>query len=306
MSEEERFNPQLKLVSHKEFSTFLEGGRVYPINVEVSPCHTCNATCPWCFYAGTHGKLSSSVMDLEVGTQLIEDLAHVGTKAITWTGGGEPTLHPGFDGFVRRAKENGLEQGLFTNGLLMPKYDPSSFEWIRVSNTDKPWKEEVLRELRDRTEVLGIAVNYVGNDSELYEALEIGERVGVDYVQVRQALELRGLVTERRPPKIENPLLMVTDYKFDDSPNPHGYERCYGFNFVPFIWHDGDVDVCGYHRGKGGELTLGNLHEKRFPQIIDESPEYVAVRPDCQVCCKNHEINKKVNEAMELKNVNFV
>jgi MoaA/NifB/PqqE/SkfB family radical SAM enzyme len=304
--EEERFNPQMKLARHGEFYDFLEGKKIYPINIEVSPCHTCNATCPWCFYAGTHGKLKSSTLDKSVGIQLIEDLAYVGTKAITWTGGGEPSLHPDFPEFTRHAHESGLEQGLFTNGLLMPRYDPSLFKWIRVSNTDKSWNEGVLSKLRETSKVLGMALNYVGNDEEVMEALSIGEKVGVDYVQVRQALELRGLVTEREPPKIDHPLLMVTLYKFGDSSNPHGYEKCFGFNFVPFVWHDGNVDVCGYHRGKGGELTLGNLHSQRFKEIIDNAPEYVKVRSDCQVCCKNHEINKLVNQAKDLKDVNFV
>jgi len=98
--ERERFNPQLKLTKHKEFSNFLNGEKIYPINVEISPCHTCNATCDWCFYAGTHEKLKNSTLDKKVGIQLLEDLILIGTKAVTWTGGGEPTLHPDFNEFI--------------------------------------------------------------------------------------------------------------------------------------------------------------------------------------------------------------
>ena len=37
-------------------------------------------------------------------------------KSITFSGGGEPTLHPYFDGIVSTAVRNGLEIGLYTHG----------------------------------------------------------------------------------------------------------------------------------------------------------------------------------------------
>jgi organic radical activating enzyme len=302
----DRFNPQLKLASNENFSKFLRGEKVYPINIEISPSHTCNAKCPWCFYAGTHIKKNIGMMDTKILIQLINDLAKLGLKSFTWTGGGEPTLHPDFSKLSKLVHSHGIKQGLFTNALLKPTYDPLLFEWIRVSNTERDWPEANIKWLRDKTKVLGMAYNYAGNDEEVYESLRIGKEIKVDYVQIRQALNLRGLVTERQPPNIKDPILFITKYKFDDSSNPHGYTKCYGFNFVPFVWYNGNVDVCGYMNKCGAPYTLGNLNFKSIKEIMDEAPRHVPVVGTCQVCCKNHLINKLVNEALELKDGEFV
>jgi MoaA/NifB/PqqE/SkfB family radical SAM enzyme len=304
---EQRFNPQAKLTIHRQFQEFIAGGKVYPINYEVCPTHVCQAKCSWCFYSGTHLKMGpDSVMDFKVAEELIDDIASLKASALTWSGGGEPTLHPKFADMVARAASVGLKQGLFTNALSMPKYDPSLLEWIRVSNTDRDWNVGVMKTIREKAKVLGMAINYVGDDAGIHRALEVADEVGVNYVQVRQALALRGYLTDRKPPQINHPKLMVTTYKFEDCTQPHQYQECYGFNFVPFIWHDGDVDVCGYHRKKGAPYTLGNLHQMRLPHILLRAPRSVPVCTTCQVCCKNHEANKAVNTALALEDVDFV
>lgn len=304
---ESRFNPQVKLATHRQFHEFVAGKKVFPINYEVCPTHVCQAKCSWCFYAGTHLKMGpESIMDLAVANQLIDDIAVLKAKALTWSGGGEPTLHPDFPALVERARDVGLKQGLFTNGLSMPKYRPEVLEWIRVSNTDRDWNVNVLKAIRQKAKVLGMAINYIGDDAGVHHALEVADEVGVDYVQVRQALSLRGYMTDRKPPEIDHPKLLITRYKFEDASRPHGYSECFGFNFVPFIWHDGDVDVCGYHRNKGEPYTLGNLHNMRLVQIMASAPRSVPVCESCQVCCKNHEANKLVNTALSLQDAAFV
>lgn len=302
----DRFNPQAKLAAQENFVKFLKGEKVYPVNIEISLSHTCDAVCSWCFYAGTHVKKSAGMMEKDILIKLVKDLAELKVKAISWTGGGEPTLHPDFPELVDLAYSLGIKQGLFTNALLKAKYDPTKFEWIRVSNTNRAWNLKNIEYLRKHTKILGMAYNYAGNDDEVKESLKVGNEAKVDYVQVRQALNLRGLVTERVPPPIDDPLLFVTKYKFDNSSNPHGYSKCYGFNFVPFVWYNGNVDVCGYMNKHGAPYTLGNLNEKGIKQIFDEAPRHVPVVGTCQVCCKNHEINKLINNAIELKDPEFV
>lgn len=302
------FQPQLKLLAHGErLSDFLSGRKIVPVNVEVSPCHTCNATCDWCFYSGTHlGFKKGSLMEERIATNLIKEMSEIGVRAITWTGGGEPTLHPEFPQFVRYSREVGLSQGLFTNALLSPRYDPSLFDWIRVSNTDKEWNVEAIKEIRKNVKKLGLAYNYSGDDDAVYHATRVGREVGADYVQIRQALNLRGRVTDRNPPTVNDPLVRITTYKFDESSNPHGYAQCLAFHFTPFVWHNGNVDVCGYHRETGGEYTLGNLSEKSLLEIIKDSPRSVPVREDCQVCCRNHEMNVGLHNAQSLEDENFL
>lgn len=302
-----RFQPQAKLASHPEFAKFVAGDKISPINVEISVSHVCQASCSYCWWKDTHEKMSpTSVMDFAMATRLLTDCAEMGVRAISWTGGGEPTLHPRFPELVQMASSLGLQQGLFTNSLAMPRYDASLLEWVRVSNTDKDWSIKSMAALRSKARVMGMALNYTGIDDEVHRAIEVCDIVGADYLQVRQALERRGLLTDREPPHIEHPKLFVTKYKFDDSANPHGYSKCYAHNFNVFVWHSGEVDVCSYHMKVGGDYTLGNLTKTSFKDIIAAAPRHVPVIATCQVCCRGHETNKLTNAAITAVDKHFV
>lgn len=295
-----RFNPSTKLAMHEEFARYLKGKFVMPINIEISPVGHCNANCPWCFYVNTK---NNEILQKEIVYKLIEEISGK-VKAISWTGGGEPTLHPAFASFVEKTSEAGINQGLFTNALVKPSYDPAKFEWIRVSKTNKEWNIENLRILR-QCKTLGMCINYEGDEEEIKEALRIGKLVGVDYLQVRPALKLNGNKVSVKIPSIQDELLSVTEYKFRESSTNKTYDKCEGYHFVPFIWQDGNVDVCGYIKDREGG-NLGNLYKESFESIMRRAPQHIDVTKNCQICCKNHEINKAIYEARRIENIEFV
>src|SRR5262245_46349008 len=114
------FNPQLKLLAHPgEVQAFLRGywGNP-PVQVEISPTNYCNAKCPWCFYVSSEYKQHHSKEELPRHTilELIVDLTGSGVEAITWTGGGDPSVYSHLDEATDVANSHGLKQGIFTNG----------------------------------------------------------------------------------------------------------------------------------------------------------------------------------------------
>lgn len=315
-----RFEPGLKLATHEEFGRYLRGESIPPINIEISPSGKCDAACDWCFYRQSGCKIPGldGVLFRESRMEgLVEELAGFGVKSISWTGGGEPSLHPSFPKFEEWVHWAGLEQGLFTNALKEIKYDPTHFQWIRVSKTNKPWNEENLRVLR-QCKTLGMCINYNGESDEklVRDTLEIADKLDAlkekpgheTYVQVRPALKIQGQKTTVEVPKIEHPLLQITDYKFLGSGVERDYSKCEAFHFNPFIWQDGDVDVCGYHR-KDQKFNLGNLYSKneqgRFRYIMKNAPAKVEVVDNCQVCCKLNSMNTMIYLADQLKDRNF-
>jgi hypothetical protein len=303
----ERFDPQAKLALHPQFSAHLRGEKVYPIGIEISPCGICNASCEFCFYAnkGELGAHRNVMLDADRLIRLIMETRERGIKAITWTGGGEPSLYPSIDRATRFVDDVGMEQGMFTNALAMPKYDPSLLSWIRVTMTDKPYKVDCIKPLR-AAKTLGFAFNYAGPQDIPYleDTLALAEVVRADYVQVRPALAFHGQTVDIEPPPLKHPLLYVTDYKFAEAKKRHEYAECEGYHFVPFLWEDGNLDVCAYMRNHEG-YTLGNIYKDSLKTILDRAPASVPVRDDCQVCCKNHEINLAVHHARGLQDVNF-
>jgi len=322
MSEKDelRFSPGLKLMNHKEFGMYLAGEQISPINVEISPSGRCGAKCPDCFYRQNNSELKGLDAALFKESRmegLVEELAGVGVKSISWTGGGNPDNHPSFPKFAEWAHWAKLQQGLFTNATNEVKYDPSLFEWIRVTQTEKPLNEAIIKDLRP-VKTLGICINYGGpqDDGHLRNALEMAERLHDSrespehdtYVQVRPALKIKGERIKVNMPEIDHPLVTLTDYKFLGSNTHRGYKVCEGFHFEPFIWQDGDVDVCGYHR-KDPAFNLGNLYDKgekgRFRHIMENAPKSVDVRGDCQVACKLNAINSVIAKSKSLKDINF-
>ena len=66
-------------------------GKIRPYHIQLVPTNRCNANCSWCSFSKADRRLE---MDIDEALEIIDYFAHLGTKAITITGGGEPTLHP--------------------------------------------------------------------------------------------------------------------------------------------------------------------------------------------------------------------
>jgi MoaA/NifB/PqqE/SkfB family radical SAM enzyme len=298
----ERFSPDLKITTFREFADYLNGKRIYPIHIEISPSGICQARCPECFYAG---KQSGKQLESDLVYKLLDDFRSLGGLSVSWTGGGEPTLHKDFPFFIEYAYIFGLKQGLFTNALGSINYNPSLFEWIRVSKTNREFDLENLKKLRENARTVGININYKGIEKEVEDALDIADLFGLDYVSVRPALNKGDVDTIIEEPKIKHPKLIVLDYKFEEARKPREYTKCEGYHFVPFVWEDGIVSVCAYQRGDK-TYDLGDLHSNSFKEIMDNAPDYVLVNQNCQRCCRNHEINKILHRAKNLKNREFI
>jgi len=303
------FVPNLKICLHKRFSEYINlQTNKFPIHVEISPTGYCNAKCPWCFYKDNQER---KILDYDAIIDFISQLSRNGTDAISWTGGGEPSLHPNFDeisSFV--FWETNLAQGMFTNGLVVT-YNPTHFDWIRVSKTDANWPEDNIKKIRQEAKEVcrvGMCLNYSGQDSEMndiIEGLRIVHENDLDYLQIRPWLELGGTITDVKMPNIKDPKLFMTEYKFDEAKKEKEYTECRGYHFVPFVWEDGEVNACGYQRGKNGYI-LGNIYEESFEKIIKKYPKFVKVNNNCQTCCRNHEINKTIDKSLKIEDRYFV
>lgn len=107
-----------------------------PVLVELDLTNVCNHDCPGCSGWRQEGGLKSYIRT-DDAINIIEDCYSCGVKAITFTGGGDPTMHKQFDSIIRHASELGLQVGLITNGLALKEKHLENLiphcEWIRVS-----------------------------------------------------------------------------------------------------------------------------------------------------------------------------
>lgn len=124
-----------------------------PTHVQLIISDFCNHDCSFCAYRMSN-YTSNEMFQLEAGTsrkarnprrmidtakcyEIIDDCYKMGVKAIQFTGGGEPTVHPDFAEIVSYAQASGIETSLVTNGCMFLDEDIRSavlnMKWVRVS-----------------------------------------------------------------------------------------------------------------------------------------------------------------------------
>ncbi len=153
MEQGQTYYSQLKPAWHQEqLGTFRVGRIPPPVHIHMILSDLCNQDCSFCAYRMSTGLSSELFVGdsarAKVGTnnpkrqmppdkalEIIEDCAEMGVKAIQFTGGGEPTVHPQHLEIFHYAQSLGMDTALVTNGL---KLDPTSpviqaLKWIRVS-----------------------------------------------------------------------------------------------------------------------------------------------------------------------------
>ncbi len=131
------FDHTLKLLHHpKQLNRILEGSRPFPIHLEVDLTNICNHACSFCNMSETLAN-DSSVIDSEVLLERLAEAYSLGSRSISFTGGGEPTMHPKFSEISERTKKLGFDLGLITNGALLQKSRLEAiaefFKWVRIS-----------------------------------------------------------------------------------------------------------------------------------------------------------------------------
>jgi MoaA/NifB/PqqE/SkfB family radical SAM enzyme len=124
-----------------------QGKQIAPAQVLLSISDTCNHHCSWCSFrdpALPTSELFPMVkgqpnpdrqMDMATIRKLLTDLEYIGVRAVEFTGGGEPTIHPDFPRAVESALYHNLAVGLVTNGCGAYLQDAplDRAVWVRVS-----------------------------------------------------------------------------------------------------------------------------------------------------------------------------
>jgi len=124
----------VKLLQHRNAVTY---GAILPIHLQLSITNRCNRSCRFCSYVKRNKSLELSTEEV---VQILTYFSALGTRAVTFTGGGEPTVHEGFPEIIDHAHGLGLDLALVTNGVRIAEDQEwaskvwwKKFQWIRVS-----------------------------------------------------------------------------------------------------------------------------------------------------------------------------
>lgn len=124
-----------KLVKHLNHIQKMKNGKpVAPLHVSVWPTIRCNLKCSYCCCRNT--ARDANDLDYRDYCKLVNVLFNYGTKAIEFSGGGEPILWGPLSDAIRYTEDFGIKMSLITNGVYLPKLDRDTLKrlsWIRIS-----------------------------------------------------------------------------------------------------------------------------------------------------------------------------
>lgn len=185
----------LKAAWHgRDIERLRNGVGIVPHHLYLIISDLCNQDCAFCTYRAPRGW-GSEGFGADTGKgftmnpnrmiardkcfEILDDCAELGVKAVQFTGGGEPTVHPYADVILERALDLGLEVGLVTNGTRLPVPDIlSRMAWVRVS-VDAGCEETYARTRRS-----GLYARVLENIEAL--ARIEGPVVGANFVTTRE------------------------------------------------------------------------------------------------------------------------
>lgn len=210
----------LKILHHPDRVDALRKGE-HPVltRVQVIPTNRCNQHCRFCAYRAPDTMSSETFYEPDEITTpdllaIIDDCARLRVKAVEITGGGEPTLHPGFGDMCARLRHWNIDYAVVTNGTS-DRYrdDLLDAQWVRFSidaSTPETYAEvrhsspaafyQVRRRLAELCQSrdgkpLVIGASFVvtaDNWQEVYDAARNAKEDGVDNFRIAAMFQYGG------------------------------------------------------------------------------------------------------------------
>ncbi len=296
-----------KLAYHPQaLLAWQRGEFVPPILVEISPTNLCNHRCEFCAY--DYLERTGSYLDIDRMKPILSELKTLGSKALFYSGEGEPLVHKRLPELIDYASDLGFDQALNTNGSrLLPNVTEQimpHISWVRLSinGVDREdyalhhrvsarqfdlvmenltFAAEFIKQQKLPT-ALGIQFVYLGQPPDA--VIEMAQRmkaIGVRYFAVKQFNKHPSIPfsLETQPPiEALSPLEALSDEGFQATlrlgalewQTPREYRHCLALPFFAEIVANGDVYACGPHLGNP-DFCYGSIHEQSFTQLWSQT-----------------------------------
>jgi len=336
-----------KIAHHEEKIKQLKKGKmIAPTFAQVDLTNSCNLNCSFCSYK--IGNYSSDHMkdfnvrdrlDKNLIFNLLYDTKHKfffnELKALEWTGGGEPCLHPDHKEIFNFAKDFSYEQALVTNGSLLDDETIDiikDFSWVRFSIDAS--MEETYEKIKGKNlfkKAIGNPENIVGfsfivcrdNYQEIYESTRLAKSLGCDNVRFSLAYTPKGegmfkgiwdetveQINKAKQEETKDFKVFAFSNRINEVAQKTKNDACYFHEFVAVIGANGAVYPCCLLK-YDPRFNFGNLKDKSFEKIWfgEKRKKFTnKIRKGCDYSCWMTEKNNFVSYLLEKnpKHVNFI
>ena len=203
-----------KLTFHKDKILSLAKGEISaPIYVRVKPTNRCNHACYYCSYIPDNDCPVSETMNFtdeipkEKMFEILQDFKDMGVKAITYSGGGEPLIHPDITEIMQKTLDLGIDLSIITNGQELKGKKAEvlkNAKWVRIScgemdaetfkktrRRPESWFYELENNIKEfaknKSPECEFGINFVvqnENASKVYESVKFFKDLGVNHIKI--------------------------------------------------------------------------------------------------------------------------
>jgi radical SAM protein with 4Fe4S-binding SPASM domain len=334
------FDFSKKILYHPEkISSYKEGKRPFPVTIEIDLTNRCNHRCSFCFYAEHIGvEADKPSLDTTLIKTRLKEAKELGTKAVSFTGGGEPTIHKDYVNIVEYAHEIGLDVGTITNGSTITSRNVDTLiknlQWIRFSvagGDSESYKkvqgvdqfdlimrniELISKRKADLNSNLNIGIRVLATSENIHTLENFAERIkdlNIDYYQIApdQFSDDKGLFWNSNQSQQvfkniknileSNGIKLLTTMYMATQENLDYPQTCYAHFFKIAILAEGDVSFCQNARGEE-KYVIGNIKDQNLMEIWEDTKTKEIekwVRPNnCGLFCKHMAINNTMEDLM--------
>ncbi len=299
------FDFSKKIFFHAEkIVAYKEGKRPFPTTVEIDLANVCNHKCTFCNFADTLSK-DNTMLDKNVVKRALKEAYELGTRGVSFTGGGEPMVHRDYVEIIEYSKNLGIDNGTITNGSLIRSSNVEvlnkCLSWIRISMAGGDREsyqavqgvdhfEKVLNNLRMLLETrramqsrLNIGVKILVTPRNLVSLENLAHilvETDIDYLQFNpdqyttdggrfwNSAETQNVFKTVKEILAKNNIkLLSAGFRIDEEKEALDYPRtCYAHFFQAAITAKGELTFCKNAR-EADQYHLGNINEKSLTEI---------------------------------------
>ncbi len=228
-------------------------GKIIPYHIQFSPTNRCNGNCRWCSVSKIDRTLE---MNYEEASKMITYFSTLGTKAITITGGGEPTIHNSIGKIISVAKDLGLQVGIVTNGLWWgrEKFDSSTIApqltWARMSiiDTEGDYNCKRVEQFAYNFKCVDIGISFTTTPSVNIETAKRICQIANHFENITHVRFVQDILNsdDSGITKVKEACESITDKAIFQYRNAHGFgaTRCLISKLKPYIDPRGLVFPC--------------------------------------------------------------
>ncbi|MEK6621147.1 MAG: radical SAM protein [Planctomycetota bacterium] len=280
-----------------------------PIHIRIKPTNACAHNCWYCAYKADNLQLGKDMdkrdfIPKEKMLEIIDDVAEMGVKAVTFSGGGDPFYYPHLLDAVKRLAQTPVKFASLTNGARLQGEAAELFArhgtWLRISIDG--WDDEsyayyrkvakgefskVMKNMEDFKKSRGkcyLGVSFVvdeHNARQVYPFIRKLKDIGVNSVKVSPCIvsndgaENNAYHKPFFDPVKEETRRAIADFAdaafeiFDayhelDVKFKKGYTWCPYLQILPVIGADLNIYPCQDKAYNLDEGLIGSIKDRRF------------------------------------------